>query len=82
MAVLVAITSALRRSSTTRMRSSLTLMASNQNCGLMPSLGAVALWRSRARSTKASTFSTSGPATVSSKNSCWASVALASNWAV
>ena len=57
-------------------------MASNQKLGLMPSSGAVALLAFRARCTNWSTRSTSGPATVSSRNSCWASVALASNWAV
>ena len=46
----------------------------------MPSFGLVEL--SRALPTKASTLSTCGPATVSSKNSCWAAVALESNWAV
>ena len=79
-AELVAITSALRRCSTSRIRSSLTLMTPNQAWGSTSSLGAVAL--SSASSMNVLALPTSGPATVSSKNSCWASVALESNWAV
>ena len=80
-AELVAITSALRRSSTVRMPVELDAH------GVEPELRVdaqprVALALARALSTKAATLSTSGPATVSSKNSCWASVALESNWAV